>query len=105
MVDLKLIEVGGFGGKGLDDLVDHLAASRQAAERLQEMAGELREEGASAAQPAGYRIENHRPTTEPPDPGRLDRWRREMDAEELAAYEGVAADMLAELGYELGGGR
>jgi hypothetical protein len=82
-----------------------LGYHRRAAERLQEMAGELREEGDRAAQPAGYRIENHRPTTEPPDPGRLDRWRGEMDAEELAAYEGVAADMLVELGYELGGGR
>ncbi|MGB6424338.1 MAG: sulfotransferase [Solirubrobacterales bacterium] len=73
----------------------------RAAERLQEMAGTLRQEGEHAEQEAGYRIDNHRPTTEPPDPRRLDKWRREMDAADLATYDGVAGELLRELGYEV----
>ena len=73
-----------------------------AAERLAEMGGELRAEEGHAAQPAGYRIDNHKPTTKPPDPSKLDKWRREMAPEDLRAYESVAGEMLTELGYELG---
>ena len=57
-----------------------LTYHERAAERLQEMAGALRQEGEHAEQEAGYRIDNHRPTTKPPDPSKLDKWRREMDA-------------------------
>lgn len=81
-----------------------LSYHERAAERLQEMAGELRAEGTHATQEAGYRIDNHRPTTEPPDPGKLDKWRREMSPTDLAAYEENAGEMLEELGYELGAG-
>ncbi len=73
----------------------------RAGERLQEMAGELRGEGAHAKQEAGYRIDNHKPTTEPPDPSKLDRWRREMDPDDLTAYNEVAGEMLEDLGYEV----
>ena len=73
----------------------------RAAERLQEMSGALREDGTHAEQAEGYRIENHKPTTEPPDPSRLDKWRREMSPEDLKAYDDVAGDMLRELGYEV----
>jgi hypothetical protein len=73
----------------------------RAAERLQEMAGALREDGEHAPQQAGYRIDNHSPTTKPPDPSRLDKWRREMSAADLAAYNGVAAELLRELDYEV----
>ena len=73
----------------------------RAAERLEEMAGALRAEGAHAQQEAGYRIDNHAPTTKPPDPSKLDKWRREMSEEDLRAYESVAGEMLAELGYEV----
>lgn len=78
---------------------------RRAGERLREMAGELRREGTHAKQAAGYRVDNHEPTTRPPDPDRLDKWRREMSAEDLAAYERVAGGMLTDLGYELGASR
>ncbi len=78
-----------------------LAYHERAAERLQEMAGELRGEGAHARQEAGYRIDNHRPTTRPPDPSKLDKWRREMDPADLAGYEEVAGGLLRELGYEV----
>jgi hypothetical protein len=78
-----------------------LSYHERAAERLSEMAGTLRAEGAHAEQEAGYRIENHAPTTKPPDPSKLDKWRREMPEEDLKAYESVAGDMLRELGYEV----
>jgi Sulfotransferase family len=72
-----------------------------AAERLTEMAGTLRAEGTHAEQAAGYRIENHAPTTKPPDPAKLDKWRREMSPGDVAAYDAVAGDLLRELGYEV----
>jgi hypothetical protein len=65
------------------------------------MAGSLRAEGSHAEQEAGYRIENHAPTTKPPDPAKLDKWRREMGEEDLRGYDAVAGDMLRELGYEV----
>ena len=73
----------------------------RAADRLREMSGELRREGHHARQQAGYRIDNHAPTTKPPDPAKLDKWRREMAPEDLRAYEEVAGEMLADLGYEV----
>ncbi len=75
----------------------------RAAERLSEMSGTLRQEGTHAEQAAGYRVDNHKPTTKPPDPSKLDKWRREMSPEDLAAYNAVAGDMLRELGYEVSG--
>lgn len=78
-----------------------LSYHERAAERLTEMAGALRAEGAHATQEAGYRIENHAPTTKPPDPSKLDKWKREMSPADVAAYESVAGDLLRELGYEV----
>jgi hypothetical protein len=78
-----------------------LSYHERAAERLSEMAGSLRAEGSHAEQEAGYRIENHAPTTKPPDPAKLDKWRREMSEDALKAYDAVAGDMLRELGYEV----
>jgi len=72
-----------------------------AAQRLEEMVGELASDGRQAAQPEGYRIANHAPTTKPPDPSKLDKWRREMSEDDRALYEGEAATMLKELGYEV----
>ena len=81
-----------------------LSYHERAAERLSEMAGELRAEGGHSTQEAGYRIDNHAPTTKPPDPSKLDKWRTQMSPEDLAAYEGVAGEMLSDLKYELGSG-
>lgn len=78
-----------------------LSYHERAADRLAEMAGELRAEGQHAEQQAGYRIDNHAPTTKPPDPSKLDKWRTEMPEEDRRAYEGVAGEMLSELGYEV----
>ncbi|MBA2523374.1 MAG: sulfotransferase [Solirubrobacterales bacterium] len=78
-----------------------LSYHERAAERLGEMAGELRAEGTHAQQQAGYRIDNHAPTTKPPDPSKLDKWKREMEPEDVAAYEAVAGELLGDLGYEV----
>jgi hypothetical protein len=80
-----------------------LAYHERAAERLTEMAGELRADGSHATQEAGYRIDNHAPTTRPPDPSKLDKWKAEMTSEDIAAYESVAGELLKELGYEVAG--
>jgi len=38
-------------------------------------------------------------TTRPPDPGRMGRWRTELSPQERVQFEGVAGDLLDELGY------
>jgi len=38
----------------------------------------------------------------PPDPSRIDRWREEIPAAELAKFEAIAGERLRELGYEVG---
>jgi hypothetical protein len=35
----------------------------------------------------------------PPDPSRIDRWREQMSAEDVATFESIAGDRLRELGY------
>ncbi|MCC5845874.1 MAG: sulfotransferase [Verrucomicrobia bacterium] len=41
-------------------------------------------------------------TTSDPDPGRIGRWKREMSDGDRVAFEAVARDLLADLGYEVG---
>jgi len=48
------------------------------------------------------RLALHERTASPPQPERAGRWRREMSAQEVAEFEAVAGDLLADLGYELG---
>jgi hypothetical protein len=78
-----------------------LTYHERSAERLEEMAGELRAAGGHSAQAAGYRVANHAPTTKPPDPDNLEAWRRKMPEDDRRSYEAVAGDLLAELGYEV----
>jgi hypothetical protein len=74
----------------------------RAEERLGEMARELPEQGGKTRLSVERRLATHARTTEPPDPERVTRWRTEMSAEDRAAFEGVAGDLLAELGYDVG---
>src|SRR5919108_2531245 len=67
------------------------------------MARELPEHGGKTRLSVERRMATHARTTEPPDPERVTRWRREMSAEDRAAFESVAGDLLAELGYEVDG--
>jgi len=76
-------------------------------ERLAEIARDLAEghELAGARErplfKAEDRLEVHKLTREPPRADRVERWRTDLDPDEIAAYEEVAGDLLAELGYPL----
>jgi hypothetical protein len=71
-------------------------------QRLREMARELPAQGGKAQLSVERRMATHARTTEPPDPERVSRWRREMGAEDRVAFESVVGGLLAELGYEVG---
>jgi Sulfotransferase family len=45
------------------------------------------------------RIAIHANLSRPPDPSRVDAWRRRLSAAERSAFEGLAGDLLKELGY------
>jgi hypothetical protein len=72
----------------------------RAGERLAEKARDLPKEG-GRTQPAEARISSHALASEAPRTDRIGRWRREMSEADVAEYERVAGDLLAELGYEL----
>jgi hypothetical protein len=54
--------------------------------------------------PGAERQAAHALTSEPPRSDRVERWRDELSPSELADYESVAGDLLAELGYTLSRG-
>jgi len=68
--------------------------------RLAEKARELPRKN-RPNQPAETRLESHRLAKEPPRSDRIGMWRERMSEGQVAEYEAVAGDMLAELGYEL----
>lgn len=47
----------------------------------------------------------HERTQQPPDAGRVERWRRELPAADLKRFERVAGKLLRSLGYETGATR
>jgi hypothetical protein len=97
----SLREISEFVDLPYDDAM--LRYHEKAERRLQEMARELPEQGAKTRLSVERRMATHARTTEPPDPERVTRWRNEMSADDQAAFEGVAGDLLVELGYEVGG--
>ncbi len=71
-----------------------------AEQRLQEKARALpRAHG--EAQSAEKRLMSHAKTFEPPNPEMIGTWRKRMPNSDRAAYEALAGDLLADLGYEL----
>ena len=68
--------------------------------RLAEKARELPRKN-RPPQPAEARLESHKLAKEPPRSDRIGMWRERMTDTEVAEYEAVAGDMLAELGYEV----
>jgi hypothetical protein len=74
----------------------------RAEERLREKARDLPRKKSRGDQPAAARMASHAMARQPPDPKRIGRWRTEMSAEDRELYEGVAGDLLVELGYEVG---
>jgi hypothetical protein len=75
----------------------------RATERLDEMARDLPEADGRPLRPGAERLRAHSLAKQPPQPKNAGKWRDEMAAEDVAAYESVAGDLLAELGYETGG--
>ncbi|HEX2388720.1 MAG TPA: sulfotransferase [Solirubrobacterales bacterium] len=78
---------------------------RRAEQRLAEMNRDLDNADNGIVRTANNRLAAHALTTEPPTTNRCGRWRSEMTPAELTEFEGVAGQLLAELGYELSGDR
>jgi hypothetical protein len=70
-----------------------------AGERLAEIDRDLPARGGRPDLEAAPRIAAHAHADQPPDPRRADAWRDEMAAEDVAAFETEAGDLLDTLGY------
>ena len=66
------------------------------------MARALPAEGTAADLSVERRMATHAMTTKPPDADRISRWKRQMSEADRQAFEAVAGEMLADLGYETG---
>ena len=103
----ELRRICGFVGLDFDPVM--LSYHERAGERLGEIDRDLeagQENAAARERPlfkAEDRLDFHSLTKEPPRPNRVGKWRTEMPAEDLADFERVAGDLLAELGYQLSG--
>jgi hypothetical protein len=73
---------------------------RGAEERLAETVRDF-SRGEGAAVTAEQRAAQHANVSKPPQRERAGRWRKDMSAEQVAAFEDVAGPLLADLGYEL----
>lgn len=74
---------------------------RRSEERLAELDRDIPAWGKKLPRSAESRMALHQQTTKPPDPARIDRWRDELSAEDVATFEQVAGGLLTELDYEL----
>lgn len=74
----------------------------RSADRLGEMARALPADGRSGDLSVERRMATHAMTTKPPDADRVSRWKRQMSEPDRQAFEAIAGDMLASLGYETG---
>ncbi len=77
----------------------------RAPERLAEMARDLPATGKKLSRSGDERMAAHALAAEPPKADRIATWRERMGEEDLTAFEDVAGDLLAELGYEVGSGQ
>jgi Sulfotransferase family len=76
----------------------------RSSERLKEMARALPGDGRAQHLSVERRMATHAMTRKPPSADRVARWRTKMSASDRAAFEAVAGDLLAELGYPVGEG-
>ena len=74
----------------------------RADERMSEIARDFDRQGQGAI-PAEVRARQHARVGTPPQTQRAGRWRTEMTADDREAFESVAAELLADLGYEIHG--
>jgi len=79
-----------------------LSYHERSAERLQEMARALPAEGRAKELSVERRMATHAMTTKPPSADRVARWRTQMSAEQRAAFETEAGELLKQLGYPVG---
>ncbi len=79
-----------------------LSYHERSADRLGEMARALPAEGRAQDLTVERRMATHAMTTKPPDTDRISRWKRQMPEADRQAFEAIAGDMLADLGYETG---
>ncbi len=76
-----------------------LSYHETAALRLSEMAGAMPARDGRPERDAGERLKAHALATKPPTQERIEVWREDMSAEDLAEFEAVAGELLSELGY------
>jgi hypothetical protein len=76
----------------------------RSSDRLKEMARALPGDGRAKELSVERRMATHAMTTKPPSAERVARWRTQMSAEDRAAFEEVAGELLDELGYPVGEG-
>jgi Sulfotransferase family len=72
-----------------------------AGDRMAEVTRDF-ERGGGLAIPAAVRASRHTRVAEPPQRERAGRWRTDMSPSDREAFEGIAGELLAELGYEVG---
>jgi Sulfotransferase family len=71
-----------------------------AGERLEELDRELPADDRRSRTEGAERMRIHARAREPASTERIARWRKEMSPDDLSAFEAVAGDLLADLGYE-----
>ena len=81
-----------------------LSYHERADERMTEISRDFERSGQSAI-PADVRAKQHQRVASPPQTQRAGRWRSEMTAADRDLFESVAGELLAELGYDVGGRR
>jgi hypothetical protein len=74
----------------------HEGASKRMAETIRDF-----DRGDGPAIPAAVRAKQHERVAAPPQRDRAGRWRSDMSPADRASFEAVAADLLADLGYEV----
>lgn len=74
----------------------------RAADRMAEMARDLPSADGKPVRPGEERMQAHAMTQKPPDPSAMYRWKEQMGAEDVAAFDAAAGELLTELGYEVG---
>lgn len=79
-----------------------LSYHEQSAGRMAEMDRALPALASGRERPGERRLEAFKLTSEPPQAGRVERWRKEMDTADVQAFEDTAGDLLEELEYETG---
>jgi hypothetical protein len=77
---------------------------RTAGARLAEVVTPFGRGDAADLSPQAF-VAIHERTQQPPDAGRVARWRRELPAADLKRFERIAGKLLRSLGYEIGAAR